>query len=121
MKEIASDLFMSELNLLRNRLEAGESLYQCLSSMGTPLEAPQKLKHKFLKIAQLMLEGRTLASSTVKAFLNKLKMKKTYSTCRTKTLSPKFKLLSSLLSLGCLFYVHTGFFLHNLKFQFLFS
>ena len=68
MKEIASDLFISELNLLRNRLEAGESLYQCLSSMGTPLEEAQKLKNKFLKLAQLMLEGRTLASSTVKAF-----------------------------------------------------
>ncbi len=92
MKEIASDLFISELNLLRNRLEAGESLYQCLSSMGTPLEAPQKLKHKFLKIAQLMLEGRTLASSTVKAFSEQIENeKKLIQLVEQKTLSPKIQ------------------------------
>ena len=111
MKEIASDLFISELNLLRNRLEAGESLYQCLSSMGIPLVAPPNIKKKFLKLAQLMLEGRTPSSSTVKAFSEQLENeKKLLQLVEQKTLSPKIQtfviaILSGLLIISsyCLF------------------
>ena len=92
MTKLASDLFISELNLLRNRLEAGESLYQCLSSMGTPLIAPEHIQNKFLKLAELMLEGRTLSAPSVKAFCEQIENeKKLIQLVEQKTLSPKIQ------------------------------
>ena len=92
MTEVVSDFFINELNLLRNRLEAGESLYQCLSTMGGPLVAPKAKKFKFLKLAQLMLEGRTLASSAVKAYSDQVENeKKLIQLVQQKTLSPKIQ------------------------------
>jgi hypothetical protein len=88
----ASDLFISELNLLRNRLEAGESLYQCLSSMGSPFIAPDHIQNKFLKLAELMLEGRTLSAPSVKAFCEQIENeKKLLQLVEQKTLSPKIQ------------------------------
>jgi hypothetical protein len=92
MKKYASDLFIGELNMLRNRLEAGESLYQCLSTMGTPLEAPPNIKNKFLKLSHLLLEGRTISSLIVKAFSDQIESeKKLIQLVDQKTLSPKIQ------------------------------
>ncbi len=92
MTKHASDLFISELNLLRNRLEAGESLYQCLSSMGSPFIAPDHIQNKFLKLAELMLEGRTLSAPSVKAFCEQIENeKKLLQLVEQKTLSPKIQ------------------------------
>jgi hypothetical protein len=92
MIELASDLFINELNMLRNRLESGESLYQSLSTMGIPLKAPNSIKFKFFKLAQLMLEGRTLPSSAIKAFSEQIENeKKLIQLVRQKTLSPKLQ------------------------------
>ena len=92
MTKLASDIFISELNLLRNRLEAGESLYQCLSRMGTPFDAPEHMKNKFLKLAELMLEGRTLSAPSVKAFCEQIENeKKLIQLVEQKTLSPKIQ------------------------------
>ena len=110
MSEVVSDLFINELNLLRNRLEAGESLYQCLATMGCPLHAPKSKKVKFLKLAELMLEGRTLASSAIKAFSDQVENeKKLLQLVQQKTLSPKIQAfviatLSALLVL-CSYYL----------------
>jgi hypothetical protein len=60
--------------------------------MGSPFVAPDHIQNKFLKLAELMLEGRTLSAPSVKAFCEQIENeKKLLQLVEQKTLSPKIQ------------------------------
>lgn len=114
--KIADKAILCELNILKNRLEAGESVIQCLQSMGVPLTGPEEFLRKWEKLSFLMLEGRILPAKAVGEFTQGIESKiRLLQLAKQKTLSPR---IQSYLSAGIVYFLifsSTLFFPQSIK------
>ena len=98
MNEKIPNFVLCELNILRNRLESGDSIFQCLSTMGAPLPQKPWLREHWNRVAKLMLDGRILPAKAVTDLTQQLDtLKKLQDLVAQKTLSPK---IQGILSFG---------------------
>lgn len=63
---------LCELHILKNRLESGESIIQCLQSMGTPLKGSQEFLNQWSRLSELMIEGRVSPAKGVEHFASQI-------------------------------------------------
>src|SRR5436190_2927133 len=100
MKKLNQEL-ICELNILKNRLESGESILQCLGSMGIPLQGTQTFLKEWAQLSKLMIEGQVLPAKAVAEFASKLESEnRLIDLVNQKTLSPR---IQSYLSVGVIF------------------
>lgn len=83
---------LCELNILKNRLDAGESIIQSLQTMGVPLSGDQEFLSRWKKLSYLMMEGRVLPAKAVAEFTKQLESKnKLLQLSQQKTISPRIQ------------------------------
>ncbi len=100
MKPI-DDRMICELNILKNRLDSGESIIQCLGTMGIPLSGNLEFLEKWKKLSSLMMEGRILPAKGVSQFVEMLEDRnRLIQLVNQKTLSPR---IQAYLSIGIIF------------------
>ncbi|MEZ4815663.1 MAG: hypothetical protein R3A80_10725 [Bdellovibrionota bacterium] len=63
---------LCELHILKNRLESGESIIQCLQSMGSPLKGSQEFLTQWGRLSELMIEGRVSPAKGVEHFAQQI-------------------------------------------------
>lgn len=90
-----------ELNILKNRLDSGESILQCLQSMGIPLNGDAQFLARWNQLCELMIEGKVLPAKAVGEFTLQLESNnKLLELVNQKTLSPR---IQAYLSMGIIF------------------
>jgi hypothetical protein len=100
MKSV-DDAMICELNILKNRLDSGESIIQCLGTMGIPLSGSQEFLKKWEKLSHLMMEGRILPAKGVATFVSLFEDRnRLLRLVAQKTLSPR---IQAYMSIGIIF------------------
>jgi len=90
-----------ELHILKNRLDSGESIIQCLQSMGIPLNGDALFLARWNQLSELMVEGKVLPAKAVGEFAQQLESNnKLLELVNQKTLSPR---IQAYLSMGIIF------------------
>lgn len=99
--KLIDDRMICELNILKNRLDSGESIIQCLGTMGIPLSGNIEFLEKWKKLSYLMMEGRILPAKAVSQFVEMLENRnRLIQLVNQKTLSPR---IQAYLSIGIIF------------------
>ncbi len=105
-----------ELNILKNRLDSGESILQCLQSMGIPLKGDALFLSRWNQLCELMIQGKVLPAKAIGELTQQLESNnKLLELVNQKTLSPR---IQAYLSMGIIFaLIISAFFLFppNLK------